>query len=138
MLRLRFLNDAQPRSKNGQPPQSTTGVARANWSHIEARTGSGCQPNSSPPMARITSGTESAALIQKRRDMSISSGLGPSSSVGSTGSSAMPQIGQLPGAGTPDLRMHRAGPDGILVRFDLPVSQHHAGRSIISMAGIVR
>ena len=28
MLRLRLTIDAQPRWKNGQPPQSTTGVAR--------------------------------------------------------------------------------------------------------------
>ncbi len=38
------------------------------------------------------------APIQKRRLKSISSGFGPSSPVGTPlGSSAMPQIGQLPG-----------------------------------------
>ena len=30
MLRLRVTSDCQPRSKNGQPAQSTTGVASAN------------------------------------------------------------------------------------------------------------
>ena len=43
-----------------------------------------------------TSGTVSAVLTQKRRDMSRSSGLS-SSSVMFRGSSAIPQIGQLPG-----------------------------------------
>ena len=38
------------------------------------------------------------ATIQKRRVMSTSSGLGPSSAVATIGSSAMPQIGQVPGA----------------------------------------
>jgi hypothetical protein len=28
MLRLRFLTDAQKRSKNGHPPHRTTGLAR--------------------------------------------------------------------------------------------------------------
>src|SRR5687767_7156289 len=45
----------------------------------------------------MTSGTVSAVLTQKRRVMSVSSGLS-SSSVMVRGSSAMPQIGQLPGA----------------------------------------
>ena len=31
MLRLRVSSDCQPRTKNGQPAQSTTGVAKANW-----------------------------------------------------------------------------------------------------------
>jgi hypothetical protein len=38
------------------------------------------------------------AVIQKRRVMSINSALGPRSSVAATGSSAVPQIGQLPGS----------------------------------------
>ena len=29
-------NDLTPRTKKGQPPQSTTGVARANCSHVLA------------------------------------------------------------------------------------------------------
>ena len=42
-------------------------------------------------------GTANAAAIHKRRVMSASSGLGPAAAAGSVGSSAMPQIGQLPG-----------------------------------------
>ena len=49
------------------------------------------------PMAIAKSGAVSARLIQKRRVMSRSSGLS-SSTVTVRGSSAMPQIGQLPGS----------------------------------------
>ena len=44
--------------------------------------------------------------------MSASSGLGPLSAAGISGSSAMPQIGQAPGPVLPDFGMHRAGVDG--------------------------
>src|SRR4026208_643260 len=44
------------------------------------------------------SGRESAALIQNRRVMSSSSGLGASSKVSVLGSRAIPQIGQAPGS----------------------------------------
>ena len=47
--------------------------------------------------------------IQNRRVMSSSSGFGVSSAVIVRGSSAMPQIGQAPGASRTHLRMHRAG-----------------------------
>jgi hypothetical protein len=97
MLRLRLFSDARPRSKNGQPPHRTTGVAKASCSHTEVRIGSQCHPSSSEPIARTNSGSDKAALTQKRRLMSTSSGFGPSSSVGISGSSAIPQIGQLPG-----------------------------------------
>ena len=50
------------------------------------------------PMAMATSGTVSAAPIFRRCWKSISSGLGPASAGGMPiGSSAMPQIGQVPG-----------------------------------------
>src|SRR3546814_1665450 len=39
----------------------------------------------------------STSAIQKRRDMSISSALGPASAVTISGSSPMPQMGQAPG-----------------------------------------
>ncbi len=45
----------------------------------------------------------------ERRVKSTSSGLGPSSSEATIGSSAMPQIGQAPGPSAHDLGMHRAG-----------------------------
>ncbi len=48
-------------------------------------------------MSSATTGTVSAPPIQNRRVMSKSSAFGPWSSVTSAGSSAMPQIGQLPG-----------------------------------------
>src|SRR5688572_8737835 len=49
-------------------------------------------------IATINSGRESAALIQKRRVMSTSSGLGWSSRLTVLGSRAIPQIGQDPGS----------------------------------------
>jgi hypothetical protein len=49
-------------------------------------------------MTMARSGIESVTPTQKRRVMSASSGLTSSSAEGVIGSSAMPQIGQLPGA----------------------------------------
>ena len=49
-------------------------------------------------MAMTRSGTVSAAPSFRRRLKSTSSGLGPASAAGTPlGSSAMPQIGQMPG-----------------------------------------
>ena len=103
--------DVQPRSKNGQPAHSTTGVARTSWIHADAvaEITSCSAGNRSPPIPRTSTGTDSATPTQNRRVMSASSGLGPVSAVTMTGSSAIPQIGQEPGPGSPDLRMHRAG-----------------------------
>ena len=98
MLGERFLTESQPRRKNGAAAHRMIGVARAN-SMNEA---SGCPIQSltgrstNSPMVRTISGMAAAALIHIRRVKSASSGLGPP--VGSIGSSAMPQIGQLPGA----------------------------------------
>jgi hypothetical protein len=36
MLRFRLRSERQPRTKNGQPAQRTTGVVSANWSQREA------------------------------------------------------------------------------------------------------
>jgi hypothetical protein len=36
MLRLRLRTDCQPRTKNGHPPHSTTGVASSSWPHATA------------------------------------------------------------------------------------------------------
>ena len=91
----------QARTKNGQPPQSTTGAASASEIQltkprpIAVRTGS---PGIISLIARANSGSDSAALTQKRRFMSISSELSSSPSVVVRGSRAMPQIGQKPGA----------------------------------------
>ncbi len=50
-----------------------------------------------PAHSIAITGMDSARPIQKRRDMSASSGLGAVSAVITSGSSAMPQIGQVPG-----------------------------------------
>ena len=100
MLVLRFRTDAHPRWKNGQPPHSTTGVASSNSIHgspqFHRDAINACGQNMLP-MAIASSGAVSARLIQNRRVMSRSSGLS-SSTVTVRGSSAMPQIGQLPGS----------------------------------------
>jgi hypothetical protein len=83
----------------GQPTQSTTGVPSISSTHPRALCDS---PNGSitptiGAMARITSGSESPVPTQKRRVRSRSS-LSSASPVPAIGTSAMPQIGQLPGA----------------------------------------
>ena len=100
MLGLRLTIDCQPRWKNGIAAHSTTGVASANSiqpasaSPIQSRTGR----RAIGPIVMISSGMDNAALTQNRLVKSVSSGLGPSSPVGTPiGSSAMPQIGQEPG-----------------------------------------
>src|SRR3954470_14523848 len=50
-------------------------------------------------IAKINSGNESAALVQKRRVMSTNSGLGASAKLTVRRSRAMPQIGHEPGSG---------------------------------------
>jgi hypothetical protein len=102
MLRLRFTSEAQPRSKNGQPPQSTTGVASTSCTHPAAGlvSHSPAPPSGSiSPMARNSTGAVRARLIQNRRVMSSSSGLRSSPAVATRGSRAMPQIGHVPGPG---------------------------------------
>src|SRR3954468_14413259 len=84
MFGLRLLSESQNLRKNGQPPHSTSGVARTssrycgNLKYIEAR-----------------SGALSTALTQNLRVMSRSSVL--SSSAPATGTSAMPHFGHEPG-----------------------------------------
>jgi len=100
MFELRWTTDCQPRTKKGPPPHRTTGVARMSCvdSTALAPRLANAAPNSISPMANTTSGTVRPRLTQKRRVMSRSSGWGPSSELSSvSGSSAMPQIGQLPG-----------------------------------------
>src|SRR5690349_9016748 len=100
MFRLRLTIENQARTKNGQPPQSTTGVASTseiqlmNCGPIAVRTGS---PGSASLMLSANNGSDNATLTQKRRFISTSSELS-SSSVAVRGSSAIPQIGQKPGA----------------------------------------
>src|ERR1039458_10159218 len=100
MLVLRFTTDVHPRWKNGQPHHSTAGVASSSSSHGNPQF-HGDDMNTCGeimlPMAIASNGAVSARLIQNRRVMSRSSGLS-SSTVTVRGSSAMPQIGQLPGS----------------------------------------
>ena len=71
MLRLRVTTDSQPRSKNGQPPQSTTGVASASCEpEPRARgraTARAAGPAASRAIASTNSGTVSARPTQNRR-----------------------------------------------------------------------
>ena len=98
MLRLRLTIERQPRSKNGQPAQSTTGVASTSWIQFDVCCPSRCvRPKRCPPISSTKTGIVSARPIQSRRLKSTSSGLGPVSAVARSGSSAMPQIGHEPG-----------------------------------------
>jgi hypothetical protein len=100
MLSRIVTSERQPRSKNGQPPHSTTGADSTSCSHWESRgaiRSCGGKCSRCGPMASTSTGSVSTAPIQSRRVMSRSSGLGPASAVTVRGSSAMPQIGQLPG-----------------------------------------
>ena len=100
MFRLRVTRDCQPRTKKGQPPHSTTGAASTSWIQSAAagsirRVRAGAIIS---PMENAKTGTVRTRLTQNRRVMSTSSGLGPSSAAsGSSGSSAMPHLGQGPG-----------------------------------------
>src|SRR5580698_7526611 len=81
MLVRRFTIDAHPRWKNGQPPQSTTGVAKRSSSHGRSEVhgvATDWSPRSTkmlikkcghnmPPMAIASSGAVNIRLIQKRR-----------------------------------------------------------------------
>src|ERR1700733_1788911 len=89
MFRLRFAIDAQARSKIGHPAHSTTGLASTNSSHGQ------CAPANINPSSTADGGT----LSQKRRSMSVYSGLTSSAKarVKLTGSRAMPHMGQEPG-----------------------------------------
>src|SRR3954469_3187582 len=97
MLRLRLAIECAPRTKNGQPAHSPTVGAKTSCTQFDCDGLRGCQPNRCPPISSATMGSVSNTPIQNRRVMSVSSGFGPVSAVGVSGSSAMPQIGQEPG-----------------------------------------
>ena len=101
MFGLRCWIDCHPRTKNGQPAQSTTGVASANCSqdaNVAPSDRSMGRPGNMSPIATTSNGTVRATPTQNRRVMSASSGFSPSSRVTVFGSSAIPQIGHEPGA----------------------------------------
>ena len=100
MFNWRLTSEAQPRSKNGSPPQTTTGVASAN--STQTKVGPDSQPGKTRPgtisaIESNRSGKVSARLIQNRRVMSASSGSTSASAETVIGSKAIPQIGQDPG-----------------------------------------
>ena len=99
MFRFIVRTDAMPRSKNGRPHHRTTGVARISSIQssqdaemIENASGAKCRP-----IATIASGIVKAAPTMNRRRKSTYSSLGPSVRLMPFGSSAIPQIGQVPG-----------------------------------------
>src|ERR1700681_1028338 len=96
ILGLRFSSDIQKRSKNGAPPHTTTGVASAISIQLRVsdENGSG---NESPTMAITRNGSKKAPLAHTLRDILTYSGSARASADTSTGSRAMPQIGQEPG-----------------------------------------
>src|ERR1700740_3852382 len=93
MFGLRLTSEAQKRWKNGQPPHSTTGVARKN--SIRSRvSGARRRPIDSPSIDKSRTGGDSATLHQKRRRIESYSGSLSASAKTSMGSSAMPHLGQ--------------------------------------------
>ena len=100
MLRWPVTIERKPRSKNGQPAQRTTGVARASCSHGSI-VGPSQRPTGTPSIGSIdmrNTGSVSAAAIQNRRVMLRSSGSSsPVSSCRVFGSKSMPHFGQAPG-----------------------------------------
>src|SRR5438128_2532482 len=98
IFRLRVTSDCQPRTKNGQPAHSTTGVANRNCSQFDH-----VWPSSMwrlvrwPPISSVRTGIVSRSPTQNRRVIAASSGFGAAPAEATSGSSAMPQIGQKPG-----------------------------------------
>src|SRR5580692_6626176 len=102
IFRLRVTSDRPPRTKNGQPPHKTTGVARINSIHCHALGEANCisaeSPGNMSAMVTTRIGIVSATETQNLRVISTSSGFFSSSTLIVLGSSAIPQIGQDPGA----------------------------------------
>src|SRR6267154_3242567 len=94
MFGLRLTSDDQKRSKKGQAPQRTTGVARRNSTTLRM-VGVRWRPSDSPIMESTRTGSDNAALIQKRERMESYSGSASTCAKTSIGSRAMPQMGQL-------------------------------------------
>src|ERR1019366_9361618 len=102
MLRLRLAMDRQKRTKKGQPPQRTTGVARVNSNQVQNRADAKCSSgwlSRDYAIAEISRGIVKPTLPQNRRLMSVSSEFSSCTAETLRRSSAIPQIGQLPGFG---------------------------------------
>ena len=100
MFEWRVTIELHPRTKNGQPAHSTTGVLKINPIQLVTDMSSrppSPMPSAMSPIVSANTGIPSAAAIQKRRVMSTSSGFGVSSASTVRGSSAIPQMGHGPG-----------------------------------------
>jgi hypothetical protein len=95
MLGLRLTIDWTPRTKNGEPAQSTTGNDRTSSIHVCVAGAN--QPSRCPNIASTVTMTVSGKVHQKRRRKSVNSGFSPSSICGNSGSSAIPHFGHVPG-----------------------------------------
>ena len=95
-----MTTEAQPRAKNGAPAHSTTGVGERELDPARERPrGEELADAETSPRPSIRAAAAPTAPRRSRSAgvKSTSSGLGASSAAASSGSSAMPQIGQLPG-----------------------------------------
>jgi hypothetical protein len=95
MLGLRLSTERAPRTKKGAPAHSTTGSDRPSSSQLCAAMS--MTPSAWPNMASVVTAMVSGRVHVKRRWKSTSSGFASSSRLGSSGSSAMPHLGQVPG-----------------------------------------
>ena len=90
--------DRHPRTSSGAPAHSTTGAESASCSQRAGSLSSHAgAPGSIPPIASASTGSASAAPIQKRRVMSRSSVSSSPASATFFGSSAIPHFGHAPG-----------------------------------------
>ena len=93
--------DCQPRSKNGRPPHSTTGVANASSNQARRVEDTPLSAPAAPNIWAMPASSKGAVrntLHQKRLVIEINSILGGSAVAEITrGSRAIPQIGQSPG-----------------------------------------
>src|ERR1700680_4393716 len=101
IFKPRWMTDCHPRTKNGQPAHSTTGVVRTKSNHCQAR-GEAHSPSDAkkvPLFAMVitSTGTVRTTLIQNRRVIYASSGFFSSSRLIVRGSRAMPHLGHDPG-----------------------------------------
>jgi len=95
MLGLRFTTDCAPRMKNGAPAHSTTG--NDNASSTQLCVAISITPSACPNMATPATTTVSGSVHTNLRWKSTNSGLASSSKLGSSGSSAIPHLGHVPG-----------------------------------------
>jgi hypothetical protein len=99
MLGLRKRNELRARSKKGSPHQTTIGLASANSIHATRSALTAWASGVAMwAMAIVNRGTPNQSDTFNRRLMSWSSGFPGAAADTLRGSSAIPQIGQLPGS----------------------------------------